>query len=176
MKKFCVTVAIVLVAGTLAGCGASSQAIQEPSVVSPTPLVTQSPTPVPSTEPVEVDKVPSVAPPACWDIPVPENVTFIYAYTPEEAKASLEASAGEGAGSVDVFPCSLVADGSQKEAADAWVAALVAEGWQEQPQGGDDNYWQGGATAPDGRVASYNIGKPDRGFTTSSSFDMFAAM
>lgn len=176
MKKFCVTVAVVLVAGALAGCGTSSEASQEPSSAAPpTSAATEAPTPTTTPEPV-VEEMASVAPPTCWDIPVPQSVTFIDAYTPEEAKASLEASAGEGAGSVDVFPCSLVADGSQKDAADAWIAALVAEGWQEQYQSGDDNYWQGGATAPDGSSVIYNIAKPDRGFTASSSFSLFAPM
>jgi hypothetical protein len=94
------------------------------------------------------------------------DVEISFVQTPQEFEAANPGLVGSGAPA----PCSLFADGSHIDAADAWLTGFLDAGWRDDGRIEDDIYISRAATSPDGVVASYQAAKEG---TTSSQITQF---
>jgi len=84
------------------------------------------------------------------------DVALSSTQTPEEFDAANPGLVQSGAPS----PCSLMATGSHRDAAVAWLDVLVAQGWTADDAIEDDVYVSRLAHSADGRTAGYLVSQP----------------
>ncbi|KAA9135150.1 hypothetical protein [Microbacterium caowuchunii] len=134
---------------TLAGCAvaADGPAVDTTKAPAQTAAPTETEAPV-----AEVTYVPA---PTCWNVPEPAGYQYVFAVTPEEAKADYEAQNGVGSAEENgtTFSCAMrTAPGNDVAAADLWMDGLVSEGWTDTKSTSNDGGAVRTAMPPDQSV------------------------